>query len=349
MTQIAEFGGPERAATPQLRDAWNNPGDLRLLSYAPETLAAGAPLVVVLHGCGESAAAFARRAGWLAQAEAHGFAVLCPEQRRSNNINTCFNWFLPEDHRRGDGEAASIAEMTRLMLAQHALDPARVFITGHSAGAAMANAMLAAYPELYAGGALAAGLPYGVARNMHEALVAMRRGAAHPPDRLAEAVRAASAHNGPWPKVAIWQGEADAVVSPANAGQLVRQWADVHRLSSAPPQTESFGARRRTRWQGARGEVVLELNLIAGAGHDWAAAANGRAAPDAAEISVSGEMIRFWGLDRSAAPEAKRRPSAILAPAPPLGAGDAPSPAHASPRRGLLARLGGALRRLFRR
>ncbi len=364
MTQIAEFGGPERAAaTPQLRDAWHNPGDLRLLSYAPETLSAGAPLVVILHGCGQSAEAFARAAGWLALADALGFAVLCPEQRRSNNMNTCFNWFLPEDVRRDSGEAASIAEMTRLMLEQHALDPARVFVVGHSAGAAMANAMLASYPEIYAAGALVAGLPYGVARSMHEALAAMRRGAGGEPESLAESVRSASAHRGRWPKVSIWHGEADSVVAPANAGQIVRQWADVHQLSAAPPVLESFGARRRTRWMDGRGEAVLELNLIAGAGHDWAAGANGRGAPEADEITISAEILSFWGIegvrDRAApaqivvpARSPRRRDSikpapvrSIAPPRPPtLDADEA-----AIPKRGVLARLGGALKRLFHR
>ena len=59
-------------------------------------------------------------------AERGGFAVLYPEQARANNHNLCFNWYDPADARRGRGEAASIAQMIRHMVAAHGIDPARV-------------------------------------------------------------------------------------------------------------------------------------------------------------------------------------------------------------------------------
>src|SRR5258708_23814171 len=80
-----------------------NPGNLRMFVHLPRGLKAGAPLVVVLHGCGQGAAAYGVEAGWWQLAEEMGFALLAPEQKAVNNPNTCFDWFNPEDVTRGEG------------------------------------------------------------------------------------------------------------------------------------------------------------------------------------------------------------------------------------------------------
>ncbi|MEO6341367.1 MAG: PHB depolymerase family esterase, partial [Caulobacteraceae bacterium] len=147
----------------QVADFGVNPGGLAMFTHVPETLPANAPLVVVLHGCGQSAAAYDRGAGWSTLADRFGFVVLAPEQNRTKHLNGCFNWFLPGDTTRGGGEAASIRQMVAHAVATHGLDPQRVYVTGLSAGGGMTSAMLAAYPEVFAGGAIIAGLPYGAA------------------------------------------------------------------------------------------------------------------------------------------------------------------------------------------
>src|SRR5579862_1531219 len=175
-----------------------NPGNLRMFRYLPRGLKAGAPLVVVLHGCGQTAGGYGQAAGWCELADALGFAVLAPEQKAVNNPNTCFNWFNPEDITRDSGEAASIAAMVRTMVATHRLDAGRVFITGLSAGGAMAAVMLATYPELFAGGAIIAGLPFGAAQNVRDALESMRSAPLRTPSQWGDLVRAASPYRGPW-------------------------------------------------------------------------------------------------------------------------------------------------------
>jgi len=159
----------------ETKDFGDNPGELRMLSYRPARLAPGAPLVVVLHGCTQTANDYAEGAGWLTLADRYGFAVLAPEQTRQNNPNLCFNWFSPKDTARGAGEAQSICSMVARAIADNASDPARVFVTGLSAGGAMTSVMLAAWPEVFAAGAVIAGLPYGAASNVQEAFVAMLR------------------------------------------------------------------------------------------------------------------------------------------------------------------------------
>ena len=153
------------------------PGGLRMFVYAPpKRLPAGAPLIVVLHGCGQNAAAFARNSGWIALAQRIGAALLLPEQTSKNNRGRCFNWFQPSDVRRGSGEAASIWQGA---IRRYKSDQRRVFIVGLSAGAAMAAAMLAVYPATFAAGAVVAGMPVG-RRGLRQRLGA----AAHAPRGL---------------------------------------------------------------------------------------------------------------------------------------------------------------------
>src|SRR5580698_354371 len=118
-----------------------NPGDLRMLVHVPPHRIAKAPLVVVLHGCKQTAQAYAQGAGWLTLADQCGFAVLCPEQKSSNNRNCCFNWFYPSDTRRGEGEVESVRQMVSKAILDFDLDPELVFVTGLSAGGAMACAL----------------------------------------------------------------------------------------------------------------------------------------------------------------------------------------------------------------
>ena len=243
-----------------------NPGNLRMFFYLPRGLKPGAPLVVELHGCGQTAAGYDSGAGWSQLADRLGFAVLAVEQKAVNNPNTCFNWFNPEDVRRGEGEVASIAAMIQDMLARHRLDSTCVFITGLSAGGAMTAAMLACYPELFAGGAIIAGLPFGAAQNIRDALDSMRSAPLKTPRQWGDAVRAASPHHGPWPSVSIWHGDLDGVVALNNAQASAAQWADVQGLALTEARQEMADGALRLRWMKA-GKPVLELQTIPGLGH----------------------------------------------------------------------------------
>ena len=296
LTQVADFGP--------------NPGALKMWLRAPQPRPAPVPLVVVLHGCAQTAAGYAAGAGWLELADRCGFVVLCPEQTRANNANLCFNWFEDADVARGAGEAASIAQMVRHATAELDVDPRRVFVTGLSAGGAMTAAMLAAYPEVFRAGAIVAGLPYGAASGVGRAMAAMR----HVPDLTAAAwgdkVRAAAPAPPRRPTVSIWHGDADATVTPAAAEALALQWCDVHGGGLQAIDAPGASPRhRRTTWRRADGEVVVELNRIAGLGHGAPIAAKGADACGApgpwileAGVSSTREIARAWALDASARP-----------------------------------------------
>ena len=292
-----------------------NPGALKMLIHVPTGLAPGAPLVVVLHGCTQGGEAYAEGAGWLTLADRFGFVVLCPEQTAANNPNRCFNWFQTGDTTRDAGEAASIAAMTRKAIADHAIDPDRVFVTGLSAGGAMTAAMLATYPELFAGGAVVAGLPHGAASNMSEAFGAMMNPKALDGDVWGEKVRAASDHAGPWPRISIWHGTADATVRPASADALVQQWTDVHGLTGAPHKARTPQGRVFEVWMSPSGEPLVENHRIPGLAHGTPLKTQGpdgvgTAGPFLLDVGISSslEIAMGWGI---AEVGAESRPASV--------------------------------------
>ena len=124
-----------------------------------------------------------------------------PEQQGSNNANTCFNWFNPGDVARGRGEAASIRQMVARMVADHKIDPRRIYITGLSAGGAMTSVMLAALSGSVCGRRHDRRFcPIGIASNVREALGGMMQSTSRPAAKLGDLVRKASKHKGPWPE-----------------------------------------------------------------------------------------------------------------------------------------------------
>src|SRR5690349_17222082 len=139
----AKGPGHIRTRLREVRDFGSNPGNLRMFGYRPSTLADNPALVVVLHGCTQTAAGYDLGAGWSTLADRYGFALLLPEQRRSNNPNGCFNWFQPGHSRRGQGEPLSIRQMIEKSVLDYGIDRRRIFVTGLSAGGAMASIMLA--------------------------------------------------------------------------------------------------------------------------------------------------------------------------------------------------------------
>jgi poly(hydroxyalkanoate) depolymerase family esterase len=248
-------------------DFGSNPGGLRMFSFVPENLQPTPALVVVLHGCGQTAAAYDLGAGWSTLARHYGFALLMPQQAPLNNANGCFNWFNPEDTARDSGEACSIRQMIARMVGDHRIDQGRIFVTGLSAGGAMTTVMLATYPEIFEGGAIIAGLPFGVATNVREALSGMFQSPPRPARELGDLVRNASNHKGPWPKLSVWHGSADRTVNPANADEIVKQWLDVHGLPSAPMSEADVDGYPRQVWWNADGETIVESYTITDMAH----------------------------------------------------------------------------------
>ena len=250
-----------------LPDWEQNPGELIAYHYVPKAAQKPLPLVVVLHGCTQNALGYDQGSGWSRLAERHGFALLFPEQQRSNNPNLCFNWYVPGDAQRGMGEAASIRGAIEAMRGAHSIDAERIYVTGLSAGGAMASVMLATYPEIFAGGAIIAGLPFGCAENLGQAFECMSGRTAAAGQSLAASVRSASPHQGPWPRISVWHGSDDRIVAPSNGAAIVRQWSALHGVGERADRTDTVDGYPRRVWLGREGEELIEEYVVTGMAH----------------------------------------------------------------------------------
>ncbi len=305
-----------------------NPGALEMRVHAPASGSASA-VVVALHGCTQTASAYAS-AGWNELADEAGLVIVYPQQTSANNFQRCFRWWDAAHTKRGAGEAASIAAMVEH--AKKTYGASRAFVTGLSAGGAMTAVMLAAYPDLFEAGAVMAGLPYGCAATQNEAYACMSPGKDKAPSDwsalLPEAARGASA-----PRVSIWHGEADYTVRPANAEALVRQWTRANGVDATPTSTETVGPATHDVFRDASGEARVERWLIQGMGHGVVLDAKGgcgRAGAflvDKGLCSTSRAAMFFGLLDEAGAPTLP----------PPAGAtsggggGDDPTPGRTTP------------------
>jgi poly(hydroxyalkanoate) depolymerase family esterase len=285
-------------------DFGSNPGNLRMFGYRPATLADNPALVVVLHGCTQTASGYDLGAGWSTLADRYGFVLLLPEQQRFNNPNGCFNWFQPEHSHRNQGEPLSIRQMIEKSVVDHGIDRRRIFVTGLSAGGAMTSVMLACYPEVFAAGAIVAGLPYGAAANVQQAFESMFQSPSRSPREWGDLVRKASSHRGPWPRISVWHGNADKTVIPSNALEILKQWTEVHGLPLSPSVNTQTDGFPRAVWINEAGDELIEAYSITNMEHGTPLAVGevegGCGAPGPfllpVGISSSYHIAKFFGI-----------------------------------------------------
>ena len=317
--------GGERKGSTRLREVFgfgSNPGNLRMFVYRPPTLADNPALVVVLHGCTQTAAGYDLGAGWSTLADRYGFALLLPEQQRSNNPNGCFNWFQLEHSRRNQGEPLSIRQMIEKSIVDNGIDRRRIFVTGLSAGGAMTSNMLACYPEVFAGGAIVAGLPYGAATNVQQAFETMFQSPSRPAREWGDLVRKASSHRGPWPRISIWHGNVDKTVIPSNALEIQKQWTEVHGLPLSPSVKARIDGFPREVWINEAGDELIEKYTITNMAHGTplaigeAEGACGAPGPFLLPVGISSSyhIAKFFGIAVAGAPA--ERNMVKLSPAP---------------------------------
>jgi poly(hydroxyalkanoate) depolymerase family esterase len=242
-------------------------------------------------------------------AEQHGFAVVYPAQARTANSARCWNWFAAENQARGSGEPSLIAGITEEVAGRVRVDRRRIFVAGHSAGAAMAVVLGEAYPDLYAGIGVHSGLPFASAHDVGSALAAM-----HGRSSLGKiAIRMINPLAAPPPKPRITQavptivfhGDTDPTVAASNGAVIIEQAvalaAKLHPGAPLQP-VEQHGAaggrsyRRTTYTDGNGGPPLIEEWVLHGAGHGWSGGADGaqRRISDPRGPDASAEMVRFF-------------------------------------------------------
>jgi poly(hydroxyalkanoate) depolymerase family esterase len=226
-------------------------GEIDYTLFVPAALmpAGQRALVVMIHGCTQDAADFARGTRMNEAAARDGFVVLWPQQRAANHMQKCWNWYVPEHARRGAGEVTRVHELVTAIIAEQGIDPALVFVVGVSAGGAMALNYAAAYPRDVRAVAVHSAPGALVAHDVTTALAVMKNGPSEDLAVLVQRVRDAMGDGvHAIPLLAI-HGAADAVVSPRNLDVLAAQWRGWH---------ADVGMSAR-----------VETHLIPALGHAW--------------------------------------------------------------------------------
>ena len=205
-----------------------------MFMHLPAVLAPGKlPLVVVLHGCTQTAASISNATGWNKLADEYGFYVLYPQQTFSNNPAGCFNWFHKNDISKDEGEVLSIKQMVDMAKDSFSIDSTRIFVFGISAGAAMGVALLANYPSLFNTGAMLAGGPFMSTGSWINGIGAMHSPKKQSADILAAKVRQQNPdYKGNYPRLIVMHGKQDNVVNIKNSYQLISQWAAINNMDS---------------------------------------------------------------------------------------------------------------------
>ena len=329
LTLTPSGASPAHAASTlnQVTGFGSNPGNLAMYSYVPQGLPQGAPLVVALHGCTQTATDYYNNSGWSKYADQWGFAVVYPQTSSANNSLSCFSWFDSTKDTRGNGEAASVTQMVSYAESHYGSDSHRVYVTGLSAGAGMTADLLADYPDVFAGGAIDSGLPAQCATAQSAASSCQMNNQNLTPAQWGDKVRNSDpGYSGPWPRVAIWQGTSDYTVYPVNATELRDQWTNAWGISQTASSTQTLtGGTTESIYNDSTGKPAVEMYSISGMGHGLAvdpgsgtAQCGSTGAYFLSYICSTYYTATFWGLNSSAPPTStpSTTPSTTLSTTP---------------------------------
>ena len=246
------------------------------------------PLVVMLHGCTQSANDFAAGTRMNDLAEERTFLVAYPAQLQSANASKCWNWFSPADQERDRGEPSLIAGITRQIMREFRVEPGRVYIAGLSAGGAAAAIMGAAYPDLYAAIGVHSGLACGSARDIPSAFAAMRQGRSN--------VTKGNGRTDRTIPTIVFHGDRDTTVNPINGDQVIEQSKAAAKLRTTITTGESSGGMRYTCTvqTDEYGQSILEQWVLHGAGHAWSGGSTAGSYTEPRGPDASREMMRFF-------------------------------------------------------
>ncbi len=255
--------------------------------FTPENYKVGkaVPLIVMLHGCAQSAVDFATGTQMNQLADQYNFIVVYPQQASANNRNLCWNWYKPQNQSRGRGEPAIIAGIVQAIeqnTTQWTIDTKRVYVAGISAGGAMAVILGATYPDLFAAIGVHSGVEYRAATSTMNVLRVMRRGGPNPLQQGQSAYDAMGTDARVIPTI-VFHGTNDAMVNPVNGDQVVQQWMQTDHLASGGAYTAGFNSPSSTtsgqvpnghvytvsRWKDDHGNELQEYWRVDGMGHAW--------------------------------------------------------------------------------
>ena len=252
------------------------------------------PLIVLIHGCRQTADDIARGTRIAELADRDGAVVLLPNQKDAANVWRCWNWFDPRTW-HGAGEAAIVAAQIRAVRRRYRIDRKRVLVAGMSSGGALAAIMGVRFPRLVSAVAVHSGIACGAARSAMTAIQVLKHGPEQHVETIAAQAREAAMPAGiRMPLLAI-QGDRDEVVPAVHAAALVRQYLvlngeDAARAEDAKTSTSHADGRIEIVREWLRdGRLVVRYVEVQGLAHAWSGGDasldfNDAAAPDATAL-----------------------------------------------------------------
>ncbi len=281
-------GRPSSSDGSMVSETYSNSfGSRTFQVFVPKKLAADPGLLVVLHGCFMTGEQMATGTEVNRYAAERGFVVLYPEQTYKDNTWKCWNWFKPENQRRDDGELSLIAGMAQAAVKKYQLNAERVFVTGLSAGAAMASNLLGCYSDIFAGAMVHSGLEFAAAQSESEAHQVTKNGASRDLEQSAQQALQCSPARQRLIPVIVVHGKSDSAVNPINADRTAALFAKINTeifVRNGGLNTDITQAQSRITQDGYKypaavddtvfaGRTVVRKVIVEGMSHAWSGGA----------------------------------------------------------------------------
>lgn len=190
---------------------------LASMVYVPETFdSKTARVVVVIHGCLQSAEAMAAGTGWNGIADRHNLVIIYPQVPSGSHPMDCWSWYLSGNQSSTSGQLKILRDDVQKQIQRLELSNPLVFVTGISSGGAMAAGLMACFPAEFAAGAIHSAPSYGVATNLKESVKILKEGPG--PKPVNKGPCKPQDFTGP---VLVLHGLRDEVVNPQNAEGII--------------------------------------------------------------------------------------------------------------------------------
>jgi poly(hydroxyalkanoate) depolymerase family esterase len=283
-----------------------NPGNLRMFYYLPSNHDTNPALVVVAHGCAQTAQDMADTSGWHKLADQYGFALVFPQTSTTNEPSGgCFRTWLSAHQERGAGEPLSIRQMIDYMRTQFSTSTTATFMTGLSSGGHLTNVMMATYPDVFAAGAPQSSFPYKCAMSSAELATCSQGGRNYTAQQWGDLARSGyPGYSGAWPRVQIWHGSVDPLIYLADQYQQVMQWTNAHGIDANYDWGDYLLGQPRYSYNTSAGATRVQTITVQGMGHTiavdpgsaaWQCGATGSYAGDF-NICAAYWIASFFGI-----------------------------------------------------
>ncbi|MDB4937930.1 MAG: Poly(3-hydroxybutyrate) depolymerase [Labilithrix sp.] len=277
--------------------------------FVPSKVATNTPLVVMLHGCTQTADDFAVATQMDDIAEKEGFVVAYPEQSADTIATRCYRWYEPAHQSRDAGEPKELADATDEVMKAHGVDPERVYVAGISAGAAMTVILGATYPDRFVAIGVVAGIEYKGATSVSSAFSTSSNGGPSP-DTQGDVAHAAMGMYARTVPTFVVHGTSDGVVAKVNGDQVAAQWRRTNTITLGDGAIEpvqslagdaGYPFTRMVHRNKANGASVIEHYVVDGLGHAWPGGKDGASYSDPRGPNASALVWAFFkGRTRSA-------------------------------------------------